>query len=72
LVLAALAAQITIGISMVVRGFPLWLATAHNGGAALTLLAVLALVHSLRAQPLTAATPRWGAVEPAETPRSAA
>ncbi|MGH8221296.1 MAG: COX15/CtaA family protein [Steroidobacteraceae bacterium] len=47
--LAALAAQVTIGISMVVKGFPLWLATAHNAGAALTLLAVLALVHSLRA-----------------------
>lgn len=48
-VLAALAAQLTIGISMVMEGFPLWLATAHNAGAALTLLAVLALVHSLRA-----------------------
>ena len=48
-VLAALAAQLAIGISMVVQGFPLWLATAHNAGAALTLLAVLALVHSLRA-----------------------
>jgi len=47
-VLAALALQLAIGISMVMRGFPLWLATAHNGGAALTLLAVLALVHSLR------------------------
>jgi cytochrome c oxidase assembly protein subunit 15 len=57
-VLAALAAQLTIGISMVLRGFPLWIATAHNAGAALTLLAVLALVHSLRSQPLAAATPR--------------
>jgi cytochrome c oxidase assembly protein subunit 15 len=47
-VLAALAVQLTIGISMVLSGFPLWLATAHNAGAALTLLAVLALVHSLR------------------------
>jgi heme a synthase len=47
-VLIALAAQLSIGISMVLRGFPLWLATAHNAGAALTLLAVLALVHSLR------------------------
>jgi heme a synthase len=50
-VLVALAAQLSIGISMVLRGFPLWLATAHNAGAALTLLAVLALVHSLRATP---------------------
>ncbi len=48
-VLIALAAQLAIGISMVLRGFPLWLATAHNAGAALALLAVLALVHSLRA-----------------------
>jgi len=47
-VLAALAVQLAIGISMVLEGFPLWLATAHNAGAALTLLAVLALVHSLR------------------------
>lgn len=51
-VLVALAAQLTIGISMVLRGFPLWLATAHNAGAALTLLAVLALIHSLRPRPL--------------------
>ena len=48
-VLAALALQLIIGISMVVSGFPLWLATAHNAGAALTLLAVLLLNHRLRA-----------------------
>ncbi|HUN26361.1 MAG TPA: COX15/CtaA family protein [Steroidobacteraceae bacterium] len=54
-VLLALAAQLTIGISMVLRGFPLWLATAHNAGAALTLLAVVALVHSLRAPAALAA-----------------
>ena len=53
-VLLALAAQLSIGISMVLRGFPLWLATAHNAGAALTLLAALALVHSLRTAPLLA------------------
>jgi heme a synthase len=53
-VLAALAAQVSIGISMVLRGFPLWLATAHNAGAALTLLALLALLHSLRTAPLLA------------------
>jgi cytochrome c oxidase assembly protein subunit 15 len=47
-VLAALALQLTIGISMVLRGFPLWLATAHNAGAALLLLSVLALLRSLR------------------------
>ena len=43
-VLGALALQLIIGIAMVVRGFPLWLATAHTAGAALLLLAVLALV----------------------------
>ncbi len=57
-VLVALAAQLSIGISMVLRGFPLTLATAHNAGAALTLLAVLALVHSLRSARATAAGPR--------------
>jgi len=46
-VLAALVLQLTIGVTMVLRGFPLWLATAHNGGAALLLLATLALVWSL-------------------------
>ncbi|HTV52053.1 MAG TPA: COX15/CtaA family protein [Steroidobacteraceae bacterium] len=50
-VLAALALQLTIAISMVLRGFPLWLATAHNAGAALALLAVLALLHALRHTP---------------------
>jgi heme a synthase len=47
-VLVALAVQLLIGISMVLRGFPLWLATAHNAGAALLLLAVVALIRSLR------------------------
>jgi cytochrome c oxidase assembly protein subunit 15 len=52
LVLALLCLQLTIGVSMVLRGFPLWLATAHNAGAALLLLATLALNSSLRpAQP---------------------
>jgi heme a synthase len=48
LVLALLCLQLTIGLSMVLRGFPLWLATAHNAGAALLLLATLALNRSLR------------------------
>jgi cytochrome c oxidase assembly protein subunit 15 len=47
-VLAALALQLLIGITMVLRGFPLWLATAHNAGAALLLLATLALNRALR------------------------
>jgi len=49
--LLMLAVQLTIGISLVLRGFPLWLATAHNAGAALLLLAVLALNRSLRPVP---------------------
>jgi cytochrome c oxidase assembly protein subunit 15 len=49
-VLGALALQLSIGIAMVVRGFPLWLATAHTAGAALLLLAVLALVRSSSAR----------------------
>jgi heme a synthase len=47
-VLAALALQVTIALTMVLKGFPLWLATAHNAGAALLLLAVIALNRSLR------------------------
>jgi cytochrome c oxidase assembly protein subunit 15 len=48
-VVVAVAVQLTIGITMVMQGFPLWLATAHNGGAALLLLATLALNHRLGA-----------------------
>jgi cytochrome c oxidase assembly protein subunit 15 len=56
-VLLALALQLTIGITMVLRGFPLWLATAHTAGAALLLLSVLAL---LRGAGATARTrPVW-------------
>jgi len=46
--LAALALQLTLGVSMVLKGFPLWLATAHTAGAALLLLATLALLRALR------------------------
>jgi heme a synthase len=52
LVLAALGLQLAIGISMVLKTFPLWLTTAHTAGAALLLMAVLALtvkLHALRA-----------------------
>jgi heme a synthase len=48
-VLAALALQLAIGISMVLKAFPLWLATAHTAGAALLLLATLALLSTLSA-----------------------
>ena len=47
LVLAALGLQLAIGITMVVKGFPLWPATAHTAGAALLLLATLALLRAL-------------------------
>ncbi|HEY7930264.1 MAG TPA: COX15/CtaA family protein [Steroidobacteraceae bacterium] len=50
-VIAALALQLAIGVSMVLRGFPLWLATAHNAGAALLLLATLALNRALTPRP---------------------
>jgi len=46
-VIAALALQLTIAVSMVLLGFPLALATAHNAGAALLLLATLALNRAL-------------------------
>lgn len=42
--LGALALQLTIGISMVLKAFPLRLTTAHTAGAALLLLATLTLV----------------------------
>jgi heme a synthase len=46
--LAALALQLVIGIAMVKLGFPLWLATAHNAGAALLLLATLGFNRAMR------------------------
>lgn len=47
-VLAALVLQLFIGASMVLEGFPLALATAHNAGAALLLLSTLALFRFVR------------------------
>lgn len=47
-VLLTLALQLAIGIAMVLRGFPLAIATAHSAGAALLLLSVVALNRSLR------------------------
>ena len=47
-VLGALALQLAIGVFMVLHAFPLSLATAHNAGAALLLLATLLLNRSLR------------------------
>lgn len=47
-VVGALFLQLFIGASMVLEGFPLALATAHNAGAALLLLSSLALYRALR------------------------
>jgi heme a synthase len=48
-VLAALGLQLAIGISMVLKTFPLWLTVAHTAGAALLLMAILALTAKLHA-----------------------
>jgi len=44
----ALSLQLLIAFSMILKAFPLWLATAHNAGAALLLLAMLMLNRRLR------------------------
>jgi len=54
LVLTALAAQVSIGLGVVWLGLPLWLATAHNGVAALLLLATINLNHAAATYPKTA------------------
>jgi len=46
--MALLALQLLLGMFTVLRGFPLWLATAHNAGAALLLLSVVTLNRALR------------------------
>jgi cytochrome c oxidase assembly protein subunit 15 len=50
LLLAALALQLVIGVSMVLKSFPLWLATSHTAEAALLLLATLAVLRRLSAR----------------------
>ena len=47
--LVLLAAQVALGISNVVLGLPLWVATAHNAGAALLLFTLVGLLARLRA-----------------------
>jgi cytochrome c oxidase assembly protein subunit 15 len=47
-VLAALTAQVSIGVFMVLRAFPLELAAAHNAGAALLVAATVLLNRKLR------------------------
>jgi cytochrome c oxidase assembly protein subunit 15 len=44
----ALSLQLLIAFAMILKAFPLWLATAHNAGAALLLLAMLVLNRRLR------------------------
>ncbi|MCC7257206.1 MAG: COX15/CtaA family protein [Gammaproteobacteria bacterium] len=46
LVIAAVSLQMILGLSTVWFGLPLWVATAHNGGAALLLLSVINLNHA--------------------------
>jgi heme A synthase len=43
----AVALQVAIGMNLVWRGWPLSLGTAHNAGAALLVLATVALLRSL-------------------------
>ena len=47
--LVLLAAQVALGISNVMLGLPLWVATAHNAGAALLLFTLVGLLARLRA-----------------------
>ncbi len=47
--LVLLTAQVGLGISNIVAGLPLWVATAHNAGAALLLFTVVGLLARLRA-----------------------
>lgn len=45
--LVALIAQLSLGIGNVFMSLPLWMATAHNGGAAVLLLCVISLVFAI-------------------------
>ena len=53
-VLVALIAQVSIGLGVVWFGLPLWLATAHNGVAAVLLLTMLNLNHAKASYPARA------------------
>jgi cytochrome c oxidase assembly protein subunit 15 len=46
-VLIALGLQVTIGMNLIWQGWPLWLGTAHNAGAALVVLAMVTLLRYL-------------------------
>lgn len=58
--LAALVLQWLIGANLILRGYPLWLGTAHNAGAALLTLALVALLRSLWPQPTLSAGRQLG------------
>jgi heme A synthase len=45
--LAALALQLLIGMNLIWHGWPLWLGTAHNAGAAVLVLAMVTLLRFL-------------------------
>lgn len=47
-----LALQLALGISNIVFHLPLWVATAHNGGAALLLLTLVTLIYHCRSRPM--------------------
>ncbi|MCZ7654744.1 MAG: COX15/CtaA family protein [Rhodocyclaceae bacterium] len=47
-VLALLVLEGLLGVLMVASGFSIWLAVAHNVGAALLLAAAASLMHSVR------------------------
>jgi cytochrome c oxidase assembly protein subunit 15 len=46
-VLAALVLQLLIGMNLIWQGWPLWLGTAHNAGAALVVLAMVTMLRYL-------------------------
>lgn len=50
-VLVALTAQIAIGMNLVWQGWPLWLGTLHNAGAAALVLAMVVLLRYLNPRP---------------------
>ena len=43
----AIALQVAIGMNLIWKGWPLWLGTAHNAGAALVVLTMVALLRYL-------------------------
>lgn len=50
-VLMALILQLLIGMNLIWKGWPLWLGTLHNAGAAALVLAMVALLRSLAPRP---------------------